>query len=107
VVLDKPAIIQEPSLLFYTLWSDPLQYLEPEATDSVIEIGRSAGIREAARRLAMLAVEEILTDSPRKLTKEEHREILSLSGEEYEQKMKPYYDYLATKSSSAMSAVNN
>ncbi|OJJ00270.1 hypothetical protein ASPVEDRAFT_70519 [Aspergillus versicolor CBS 583.65] len=104
VVLDKPAIIQEPSLLFYTLWSDPLQYLEPESTDSVIEIGRSAGIREAARRLAMLAVEEKLTDSPRKLTKEEHRGILSLSAEEYEHKMKPYYDYLEKK---AMSAVNN
>lgn len=107
VVLDKPAIIQEPSVLFYTLWSNPLQCIEPQVTDRVIETRRSAGIREAARRLAMLAMEEKLTDSPRKLTKEEHREILSLSLEAYERKMKPYYDYLATKSSSAMSALSN
>ncbi|BCS22505.1 uncharacterized protein APUU_30730S [Aspergillus puulaauensis] len=105
VVLDKPAVIQEPSVLFYTLWSDPLQYIEPQVTDSVIETGRSAGIREAARRLAMLAVEENLQDSPRKLTKEEHRELLSLSPEAYEQKMKPYYDYLAEKSRETVQAI--
>ena len=27
VVLDKPAFIQEPSVLFYTLWTDPSQYI--------------------------------------------------------------------------------
>lgn len=87
VVLDKPAFIQEPSVLFYTLWNDPLQYIEPQTTDTVIETRRSADIQEAARRLAMLAVEEKIQDSARKLTREEHRELLSLSPEEYEQKM--------------------
>jgi hypothetical protein len=87
VVLDKPAFIQEPSVLFYTLWTDPSQYIQPQVTDSVIDTRRSAGIQEAARRLAMLAVEEKINDSPRKLTKEEHRELLSLSPEEYEQKL--------------------
>ncbi|KAJ6080521.1 hypothetical protein N7467_010274 [Penicillium canescens] len=87
VVLDKPAFIQEPSVLFYTLWTDPSQYIEPQTTNTVIETRRSAGIQEAARRLAMLAVEEKINDSPRKLTREEHRELLSLSPEEYEQKM--------------------
>jgi hypothetical protein len=35
----------------------------------------------------MLVVEEKMKDSPRKLTKEEHRDLLSLSLEEYEQKV--------------------
>jgi hypothetical protein len=87
VVLDKPAFIQEPSVLFYTLGTDPSQYIEPQTTDTVIETRRSAGIQEAARRLAMLAVEEKINHSPRKLTREEHRELLSMSPEEYEQKM--------------------
>lgn len=87
VVLDKPALIQEPSVLFYTLWTDPPKYIEPEVTDTVIQIRRSAGIQEAARRLAMLAVEENSQDRARKLTREEHRQLLSLSLEEYEQKM--------------------
>ncbi|KAJ5603247.1 hypothetical protein N7537_006203 [Penicillium hordei] len=87
VVLDKPAFIQEPSVLFYILWTDPRLYIEPQSTDTVVETLRSAGIQEAARRLAMLAVEEKLQDCPRKLTREEHRELLSLSPEEYEQKM--------------------
>ncbi|KAJ5940939.1 hypothetical protein N7516_001107 [Penicillium verrucosum] len=87
VVLDKPALIQEPSVLFYILWTDPRQYIEPQTTDIVVETLRSAGIQEAARRLAMLAVEGKLQDCPRKLTQEEHRGLLSLSPEEYEQKM--------------------
>jgi hypothetical protein len=87
VVLDNPAFIQEPSVLFYTLWTDPPQYIEPQTTDTVIETRRSAGVQEAARRLAMLAVEDKTQDSIRKLTREEHRELLSLSPEEYEQKM--------------------
>lgn len=91
VVLDKPAIIQEPSVLFYTLWTDPSQYIEPQTTDTVIETRRSAGILEAARRLAMLAGEEKIQDSARKLTREEHRKLLSLSPEEYEQKMNFYF----------------
>ncbi|KAE8415525.1 hypothetical protein BDV36DRAFT_285315 [Aspergillus pseudocaelatus] len=87
VVLDKPSFIQEPGVLFYTLWTDPWQYIEPQTTDTVIETRRSAGIREAARRLAMLAVEENVQDSARKLTREEHIKLLSLSPEEYDQKM--------------------
>ncbi|KAJ6012425.1 hypothetical protein N7522_002780 [Penicillium canescens] len=87
VVLDKPAFIQEPGVLFYILWADPSQYIDPETTDTVIETMRSAGIQEAARRLAMLAVEEKISECPRKLTRDEHREVLSLSPEEYEQKM--------------------
>lgn len=87
VVLDKPAFIQEPSVLFYTLWTDPLQYIEPQTTDTIIETRRSAGIQEAARRFAMLAVEEKIQDSARKLTREEHRELLSLSPDQYKQKM--------------------
>jgi hypothetical protein len=87
VVLDKPAFIQKPSVLFYTLWTDPSQYIQPQTTDSVIDTRRRAGIQEAARRLARLAVEEKINRSPGKLTKEEHRELLSLSPEEYEQKM--------------------
>ncbi|KAJ5956923.1 hypothetical protein N7501_011202 [Penicillium viridicatum] len=87
VVLDKPAFIQEPGVLFYILWTDPRQYIEPQSTDTVVETLRCAGIQEAARRLAMLAVDEKLQDCPRKLTREEHRELLSLSPEEYEQKM--------------------
>jgi hypothetical protein len=79
VVLDKPAFIQEPSVLFYILWTDPSQYIEPQPTDTVIETRRSAGIQEAARRLAMLAVEENNQGSARKLTQEEHMELLSLS----------------------------
>lgn len=35
----------------------------------------------------MLAVEENIQDDARTLTREEHRELLSLSREEYEQKM--------------------
>ncbi|OKO99163.1 hypothetical protein PENSUB_8550 [Penicillium subrubescens] len=87
VVLDKPAFIQKPSVLFYTLWTDPSQYIQPQTSDSVIDTRRRAGIQEAARRLARLAVEEKINRSPGKLTKEEHRELLSLSPEEYEQKM--------------------
>lgn len=97
VVLDKPAIIQEPSVLLYTLWTDPSQYIDHQFPSGVIKIGRSAGIREAARRLAMLAVDDN-DDGVRKLTKEEHREILSLSPEEYEQEMQPCYEYLAEMS---------
>ncbi|KAJ5090323.1 hypothetical protein N7532_009007 [Penicillium argentinense] len=67
VVLDKPAFIQEPNI--------------------VIETHRSVGIQEAARKLGMLSVEENIQYSARKLTPEEHREMLSLSPEEYEQKM--------------------
>ena len=88
MILDKPAFIQEPSVLFLTLWTDPSKYIQSQIADTVIETRRSAGIQEVARRLAMLAVEEKINDSPRKLTKEEHREILSLSPEEYEQKVK-------------------
>jgi hypothetical protein len=87
VVFDKAAFIQEPSVLFYTLRTDPSRYIQPQTTDSVIDTRRSAGIQEAARRLAMLAVEGNINDSARKLTKEEHKELLSLSQEEYEQKM--------------------
>ncbi|KAJ5980825.1 hypothetical protein N7481_008123 [Penicillium waksmanii] len=60
VILDKPSFTQEPSVL------------------------RSAGIQEVARRLAMLAVEENIQGDARTLTREEHREFLSLSLEEYE-----------------------
>jgi hypothetical protein len=87
VVLDKPVFIQEPSVLFYILWTAPRQYIKPQSTDTVVETLRSAGIQEAARRLAMLAVEEKLQDCARKLTREDHRELLSLSPEEYEHKM--------------------
>jgi hypothetical protein len=65
-------------VLFYILWTDPSQYIEPQPTDTVIETRRSAGIQEAARRLAMLA-EENNQGSARKLTREEHMELLSLS----------------------------
>ena len=90
MVLDKPAFIQEPSVpsvLFYTLWTEASQYIEPQTTDTVIETMRSAGIQESARRPAMLAMEVKINDSPRKLMREEHRELLSLSPEEHEQKM--------------------
>ncbi|RMZ48625.1 hypothetical protein AFCA_008549 [Aspergillus flavus] len=87
VVLDKPSCIHEPGVLFYTLWTDPRQYIESQTADIIIETRRSAGIHEAARRLAMLAVEENNQDSARKFTREEHVELLSLSPEEYEQKM--------------------
>ncbi|KAJ5514625.1 hypothetical protein N7463_004177 [Penicillium fimorum] len=86
IVLDKPAFVQEPGVLFNILWTDPRQYIEPQSTDTVIETLRSAGIQEATRRLAMLPVEEKIQICPRKLTREEHREFLSLSPE-YEQKM--------------------
>jgi hypothetical protein len=79
VVLDKPAFIQEPSVLFYILWTDPSQYIEPQPTDTVIETRRSAGIQEVARRLGMLAVEGNNQGSASKLTREEHMELLSLS----------------------------
>ncbi|KAJ6186194.1 hypothetical protein N7519_007495 [Penicillium mononematosum] len=90
VVLDKPSFIQEPGVLFFTIWSDPSPEVEIDpdtTTDRVIETRRSAGIHELTRRLAMLSVEENVQDSARKLTREEHRELLSLSPEEYEQKM--------------------
>jgi hypothetical protein len=90
VVLDKPNFIEEPGMLFFTLWTDPSQYIEPQTTDTVIETRRCAGVQEAARRLAMLAVEEKTNDGSRNLTIEEHRELLSLSEEEYEQKMDFY-----------------
>ncbi|CAI7648877.1 unnamed protein product [Penicillium pancosmium] len=78
VILDKPSFTQEPSVVFFTLETNG-------GTD--IEISRSAGIHEVVRRLAMLAVEENIQDDARTLTREEHRELLSLSREEYEQKM--------------------
>lgn len=78
VILDKPSFTQEPSVLFFTLQTKG-------GTD--LEISRSAGIQEVARRLAMLAVEENIQDDARTLTREEHRKFLSLSLEEYEQKM--------------------
>ncbi|OQE26076.1 hypothetical protein PENFLA_c007G04539 [Penicillium flavigenum] len=80
-VLDKPTFVQEPGVLFFTIWSDPSPeiVIDPDATtDRVIETRRSAGIHEATRRLAMLSVEENVQDSARKLTREEHRELLSL-----------------------------
>jgi hypothetical protein len=58
VVLDKTAFIQEFSVLFYTLWTDPSQYIEPQTTNTSIGTMRSAGLQRAARRLAILAVEE-------------------------------------------------
>ncbi|KAJ5201177.1 hypothetical protein N7449_005980 [Penicillium cf. viridicatum] len=89
VVLDKPTFIQEPGVLFFTLWADPALEIEigPDSTtDPIIETRRGAGIYEATKRLGMLSVEENIQDSARKLTREEHRELLSLSPE-YEQKM--------------------
>lgn len=90
VVLDKPTFIHEPGVLFFTLWADPALEIEidPDSiTDPIIETRRSAGIYEATRRLGMLSVAENIQDSARKLTREEHRELLSLSPEEYEEKM--------------------
>ncbi|KAB8217947.1 hypothetical protein BDV33DRAFT_193140 [Aspergillus novoparasiticus] len=87
VVLDKPSFIQEPGVLFYTLWTDPRQYIESQTGDIIIETRRSAGVHEAARRLAMRAGEENNQETARKTTREEHMELLSLSPEEYEQRM--------------------
>ncbi|KAJ5598593.1 hypothetical protein N7537_008677 [Penicillium hordei] len=90
VVLDKPTFIREPGVLFFTLWADPALEVEIDpdtTTEPIIETRRSAGIHEATRRLGMLSVEENIQDSARKLTREEHRELLSLSPEEYERKM--------------------
>ncbi|KAJ5163639.1 uncharacterized protein N7500_005469 [Penicillium coprophilum] len=47
-------------------------YIGPQLTDTVIGTLRSVGIQEAARQLAMFAVENI-TKSPRRLMLEEHR----------------------------------
>lgn len=52
---------------------------------NLVDVKRSAG--EVARRLAMLAVEEGLTDKPKRtLTPEEHRSLMmiSMSSEEYQ-----------------------
>lgn len=36
VVIDKPGFIQEPSVIFYTLWADPFEYIVPQASDPLL-----------------------------------------------------------------------
>lgn len=102
VVLDKPAFVQEPGVLFFILWTDcphdksPGYIQNPQTEEEhkhnwwtnldrkFIDVRRSAGIPEAARRLAMLVVEEGVESGNRKLSPEEHRSLLSVSLEEYQ-----------------------
>lgn len=93
VVIDKPGFIQEPSVIFYTLWADPFEYIVPQASDpTVIETRRSASIQDTARMLGMVGFEEGILNGARKLTREEHMELLSLSPEEYDAKLQPFID---------------
>lgn len=81
VVLDKPEFITEPGVLFLTVFQDLKETLNE---GNVAQARRSAGLPEAARRLAMLSVEEGLGDKPKRLlSAEEHRSMLGVSEAEY------------------------
>lgn len=86
VVLDRPSFVTQPGVLFFTVLNELQEEMEPTEIN-LVNVKRSAGIPEVARRLAMLAVEEGLTDKPKRtLTPEEHRSLMmiSMSSEEYQ-----------------------
>lgn len=90
VVVDKPAFVEEPGVLFLISRTNALQdpsLIEANHGETVLETRRSAGIPETARRLAVTAVEEQQQGKRRcmrMLTNEEHRSLLSLSPEEHQ-----------------------
>ncbi|KAJ5681141.1 hypothetical protein N7536_012280 [Penicillium majusculum] len=63
VVLDRPSFVTEPGVLFFTVLNELQEEMEPTEIN-LVDVKRSAGILEIATRLAMLAVEEGLTDNP-------------------------------------------
>ncbi|KAJ5922317.1 hypothetical protein N7516_010020 [Penicillium verrucosum] len=79
VVLDRPSFITQPDVSFFTVLNELQEEMEPTEIN-LVDVKRSAGIPEVARRLAMLAVEEGLTDKPKRtLTPEEHRSLMMIS----------------------------
>ncbi|KAL2704959.1 hypothetical protein AAEP93_000209 [Penicillium crustosum] len=86
VVLDRSSFITQPGVLFFTVLNGLQDGMEPTEIN-LVDVERSAGIPEVARRLAVLAVEEGLTNKlKRTLTPEEHRSLMMISmlSEEYQ-----------------------
>lgn len=78
MVLDRPSFVTQPGVLFFTVLNELQEEMEPTEIN-LVDVKRSAGIPEVARRLAMLAVEG-LTDNPKRtLTPEEHRSLMIIS----------------------------
>jgi hypothetical protein len=83
VVLDRPAFITEPGVLFFMNNIRPGHDSQRHRT--IAQVRRSAGMPEVARRLAMLALEENRGLKPkRKVTKEECMSLLGLTLEQYQ-----------------------
>ncbi|CAG8903148.1 unnamed protein product [Penicillium egyptiacum] len=83
VVLDKPAFVTEPGVLFFMNNLKPKDFIDHRYP--VAEVRRSAGMFEVVRRLAMLGIEEKLGNSPnRDVTKEECLALLGLSLAQYQ-----------------------
>jgi hypothetical protein len=83
VVLDKPAFVTEPGVLFFMNDVRPDDVRDQGCP--IAEVRRSAGMSEVARRLAMLALDENRGRSPkRSVTKEECLSLLGLSLEQYQ-----------------------
>lgn len=79
VVLNRPSFVTQLGILFFTVLNELQEEMEPTKVN-LIDVKRSAGIPEVTRRLTMLAVEEGLTDKPKRtLTPEESRSSMTVS----------------------------
>lgn len=87
VVLDRPSFITEPGVLFMKVTSN----YPPDGDDDELwmDVRRSAGMPEVARRLAMLAVEKHqagAADTRRILSREEYSTVWSTLPESYKER---------------------
>jgi hypothetical protein len=83
VILDRPPFITEPGILFLIENMESKPEFGPSGCETIIR--RSAGVTEAARRLAMLDLkEEVGWDDVRYLTADEYRCIFGISLEQYQ-----------------------
>lgn len=97
VVLDRPSFITEPGVMFLQVTSEYPPPPERRANSSGfgdghwMEVRRSAGMPEVARRLAMLTVEECqggYADTRRVLSQEEYSAMWSAVPESYKERQK-------------------
>lgn len=82
VVLDMPAFITEPGVLF--LMNNIRPGHDSHRHRTIAQVRRSAGMPEVARRLAMLALESRGLKPKRKVTKGECMSLLGLTLEQYQ-----------------------
>jgi hypothetical protein len=83
VILDRPAFITEPGILFLIENMESKPEFGPSSRETIIR--RSGGVTEASRRLAMLDLkEEVGWDDVRYLTADEWRSIFGVSLAQYQ-----------------------